>query len=444
MMRLLWTAKATLLAVISIASISTGYAESFTFWHGASGKLGEAIQDICKKYNESQKNNVITCISQGSNEALMQKTIAAYRAKLTPEIILGFDAGTLDLMLSQAIYPVEELANQYGVSVDWKGYLPAVRSYYEGNNGKLYGQPFNASTVLLFSNMKQLNAAGVAKPPETWEEFEEVAGKLKASGNLCPFVTDGHPWRFLEQYSAVSGEPIASMGNGYRSLNAEYVFDQTSHRRIMNDLVSWRRQGLVKLSPDTRAGNYTAAFTSGECAMMLNSSAAYGQAFLSLKDVTPIVVTKMPIFRDTLRHNTTVGGGAIWVMKGHSEEKYRAVLDFLNYVRRPEVQKLYVKRTGYLPVTKSAYEYITQSTESQTEEFATVKVSIESLSAPANENTKGVRLGFYVQFRQIWIEETQRAMTGKQSMDTALLNARVRGNKLLQRFARTYKNVALP
>ncbi len=39
-------------------------------------------------------------------------------------------------------------------------------------------------------------------------------------------------------------------------------------------------------------------------------------------------------------------------MKGHSQEKYAAVADFLNYVIKPEIQYKYVKRTGYLPVTR--------------------------------------------------------------------------------------------
>ncbi len=104
----------------------------------------------------------------------------------------------------------------------------------------------------------------------------------------------------------MAGEPVASEGNGYDSLNTRYVFNKTSHPRMMKDTVNWRKNGLVKLNADTRAGNYTAAFSSGECAMMLNSSAAYGQVNLALKDKTAVNVSMMPIYKDTQRHNTTV------------------------------------------------------------------------------------------------------------------------------------------
>lgn len=430
--------------VATLLSASVSQAETLTFWHGQTGKLGDALQALCSAYNQSQDRHVINCVGQGGNEVLMQKTIASYRTKTHPEMVLGFDAGTLDLMLSNAIIPVQELADKRGRKVNWDEYIPGVRSYYESSQGKLYAQPFNASTVVLIANQQALAKAGIDILPDTWEAFGEALAKLKQSGQICPFSTDAHPWRYLEQFSAVQGEPVATHGNGYTALNSQYTFDTTSHVKIMNDLQAWRKAGLVKLNADTQAGNYVAAFTSGECAMSLVSSGAYGQAYLALKDKTPLLIGKIPIYADTPRFNTLVGGGAIWVMKGHKEEKYNAALDFLDYLRQPEVQIEYVKRTGFLPVTQQAYQKIMQSNLANESDFATVKVGVSSLSEPGNLNTKGIRLGFYVQFREIWMEETQKAFTGQQTMEQAIKQAKVRGDQLLERFARTYKNHTLP
>lgn len=432
------------LLVTILFSAGVSQAETVTFWHGQTGKLGDALQALCGAYNQSQDKHVVNCVGQGGNEVLMQKTIASYRTKTHPEIVLGFDAGTLDLMLSSAILPVQELAEKQGKPVNWADYITGIRSYYESSQGKLYAQPFNASTVVLMANQQALAKAGITTLPDTWEAFGDVLTKLKQNGQACPFSTDAHPWRYLEQFSAVQGEPVATHGNGYTSLNSHYVFDTTSHVKIMNDLQAWRNAGLVKLNADTNAGNYVAAFTSGECAMSLVSSGAYGQAYLALKDTTPLLVGKMPIYANTSRFNTLAGGGAIWVMRGHSEEKYNATLDFLDYLRQPEVQIEYVKRTGFLPVTQQAYQQIVQSAHADNSDFATVKVGVSSLSEPGNLNTKGIRLGFYVQFREIWTEETQKAFTGQQTMEQAIKQARGRGDQLLERFARTYKNHTLP
>ncbi len=40
-----------------------------------------------------------------------------------------------------------------------------------------------------------------------------------------------------------------------------------------------------------------------------------------------------------------------------------------------------------------------KSGDADTAEFATVKVSIDSLNQPSNKDTRGIRLGFYTQFR---------------------------------------------
>jgi sn-glycerol 3-phosphate transport system substrate-binding protein len=66
------------------------------------------------------------------------------------------------------------------------------------------------------------------------------------------------------------------------------------------------------------------------------------------------------------------------------------------------------------------------------------------MSEPATPDTRGIRLGSYIQFRQIWTEETQKAFSGQQTMQVALDKAKTRGDELLRRFQQTYKGVELP
>ncbi|MEM8658000.1 MAG: glycerol-3-phosphate ABC transporter substrate-binding protein, partial [Pseudomonadota bacterium] len=67
-----------------------------------------------------------------------------------------------------------------------------------------------------------------------------------------------------------------------------------------------------------------------------------------------------------------------------------------------------------------------------------------SLNQPGTEATKGIRLGFYVQFRDIFQEETEKAFNGDQTMQAALDASVARGNELLRRFEQTYAGVTLP
>jgi sn-glycerol 3-phosphate transport system substrate-binding protein len=65
------------------------------------------------------------------------------------------------------------------------------------------------------------------------------------------------------------------------------------------------------------------------------------------------------------------------------------------------------------------------------------------MNQPRTPDTRGIRLGFYVQFRQVFMEETQKAFAGQQTMQVALDNAKKRGDELLRRFEQTYKGAKM-
>lgn len=431
------------LALLSTAALGTAYApaaqaENFEFWYGNTGNVEIAIQAACDAYNASQDANEVVCVGQGGYVEAMQKAIAAYRSNENPVLIQFFDAGTLDLMLSDAVLPVSDVMPD----APWDSYINGARSYYETSTGDLFSQPYNGSTLVFYGNMTALEEAGVTELPTTWEGVYEAAVKLRDSGHACPFTTDGHPWRVLEQFSARHGVPIATKNNGYGGLDAEYIFNEGPVVQHMTNLAKWRDEGLVKLDADTEAGRYSTAFVNGECAMMEASTGSYVSAYESLGDAVQIGYA--PMYEGVERRNTLIGGGSIWVMKGHSDETVAAAADFLNFLRQDSTQIELTRATGYMPVTQSALKTLLASDEADDLVFATSELGVSSLNMPGDANSRGIRLGFYMQFRDIFQEETQKAFNGDQSMQVALDNAKARGDELLRRFEQTYQGVTLP
>ncbi len=425
-------------AALALAVAAPAFAADIEFWYGNGGRVEEAIQAHCEAFNASQDDHTITCVGQGGYEAGMQKAIAAYRSQQHPVMIQFFDAGTLDLMLSDAVVPVHTLFDD----VDWSDYNTGAKGYYQTSTGELFSQPYNGSTLIFYANMDQLAEAGVTEMPETWEQVIETAQALKDNGHACPFVTDAHPWRVLEQFSARHGAPIASNNNGYTGLDAEYTFNQGIIAQHMVNLQNWRNEGLVRLAEDTEAGNYTRAFYAGECAMMEGSTGSYGAAFESLGEA--VRISMAPMYDGVERKNTYIGGASIWVMKGHDDASIEAAKAFLDFVRQDDQQIAFTEATGYMPVTMSALNTLVASGRNEELVFATAEMGVESLNQPGTDATRGIRLGFYVQFRDIFKEETQKAFAGEQDMQAALDNAVARGNELLRRFEQTYQGVQLP
>lgn len=426
-------------AALTLGTLSlTTYAADIEFWYGNTGRIETAIQAACSAFNESQSEHSITCVGQGGYEAGMQKAIAAYRSAEHPVMIQFFDAGTLDLMLSDAVVPVHTLFD----GVDWSDYNTGAKGYYETSTGDLFSQPYNGSTLIFYANMEELGKVGVDEIPGTWESVMDTARKLRESGHACPFSTDAHPWRVLEQFSARHGASIASNNNGYTGLDAEYTFNTGPVADHMNNLAAWREEGLVRLNADTKTGHYAKAFNAGECAMMEASTGSYGSAFEALGD--KVQISMAPMYEGVERRNTYIGGASIWVMKGHDDDKIEAAKAFLDFVRQDDVQIEFTRATGYMPVTMSALNQLVESGMSKELVFATAEMGVESLNQPGTEGTKGIRLGFYVQFRDIFKEETEKAFNGEQTMQAALDASVTRGNELLRRFEQTYQGVKLP
>ncbi len=407
-------------------------AADIEFWHGNSGTVAEAIAGACDAFNSAQDSHRVTCIAEGGYEAVMQKAIAAYRTGDHPALIQFFDVGTLDLMVSDAALPVEDLMPE----VDWSDYIGGVRSYYATEDGKLLSQPYNSSTLVFYGNMESLAGVGVSELPETWEAVVETSRKLKDAGQDCPFGTDEHPWLMLEQFAARHGVPIATEQNGYEGLGAVYTFNEGLIADHLKNLQAWHDEGLVRLNRDLATGKYFPAFLAGDCAMVEASSGGYADAAAALGDKLGLGLA--PVYEGVERHNTLVGGASIWVMKNHDPEEIEAAKAFLNFLRSNEQQIEFTRRTGYLPVTQSAMDKIDELGLSDDPAFATVGVGVRSLGQPGDENSRGIRLGFYLQFRNVFREETQKAFNGEQSMQAALDNSVERGNALLRRFEQTY------
>ncbi|MFC0172384.1 extracellular solute-binding protein [Vibrio comitans] len=419
------------LGVTGLASIANAdESASIEFWHSLNNG---AIDAVCESFNEQSKNS-IDCIYQGDYDTAMQKAVAAIRSNNHPVLMQFFDVGTTDLMMSGISKPLEESYRD----VNWSDYISGARGYYQDADNKLMSQPWNASTVVLYVNKGALAEVGITETPSTYEELHTAMVKLKESGHECPYTTDGGAWRILEQVAARHGVDIATKHNGFDGLDAEYTVNQGLIVQHLNNLYDWNQKGLVKLDPQTRAGRYTSAFTANECAMMEASLSAYNASSSALG--SDLEISMAPVYEGYDRYNTFVGGGSLWMLDGHKTKEETVAKEFLDYVRKPQTQKTLTEMTGYLPVTQDAYQYIIDTTDENDPKFASIHAGFESLNQPSNANSRGIRLGFYTQFRSVFQEETQKAFSGDISMQTALDNAKRRGDQLLRRFERTYRH----
>jgi sn-glycerol 3-phosphate transport system substrate-binding protein len=66
-------------------------------------------------------------------------------------------------------------------------------------------------------------------------------------------------------------------------------------------------------------------------------------------------------------------------------------------------------------------------------------VSVEQMIVKTTKNSKGVRIGSFVQVRDVIQEELESALAGKKTAKEAVETAQKRGNELIDRFAKAQK-----
>jgi len=413
------------------------------FWHGLTQPLGGLLEQIAADFNASQNRYRITASFRGSYPETMVAAIAAFRAGQAPGIVQMFEVGTGTMMAAgRAIKPVHELLAETNTTINFQDYLPGVRGYYSLPDGRMMSMPFNSSTAVVFYNKDAFRRANLNPDafPETWEGVEQAARALKAAGVACPMTTAWPTWLMVEQFSAIHNIPLASQGNGMGGLNAELRINNPLMTRHMNNLVAWQREGLFRYGGRDGAGD--ALFPSGECAMIFASSGL--RARIQREAQFQWGVGMLPVYQGTTAINSIIGGASFWVMNRgpnapRSAAELQGIAAFFAHLARPEVAAKWHTDTGFLPVTRTAFEQVRASGFYNEPRNAGADVPIQQMlrgGGQMTENSMGIRLGGFVEIRTIIQEEMERAFQGQQTGEQALNNAVQRGNVVLRNFER--------
>jgi len=408
------------------------------WWHSMGGPLGDWVNDLAKDFNASQKDYKIVPTYKGSYDESMTAAIAAFRAGNAPHVLQVFEVGTATMMASKgAVIPVGEVMKSAGAKFDPAAYVPAVAGYYTAPSGQMLSFPFNSSTTVFHYNKDAFKAAGLDpdKAPSTWPEVALAAAKLKAAGHKCPFTTSWVSWTQLESFSAWHNVEYSTKNNGFGGLDTRLSFNTPLHVRHIENLANMSKQGLFVYRGRGNAADST--FVSGECAMMTGSSGLYANIKKNAKFAAG--TAPLPYYPDVTGapQNTVIGGGSLWVMAGKKAPEYKGVAAFFSYLSKPEVASESHKRTGYLPVTKAAYELTEKSGFYKANPGTDVAVT--QMIRKTTDKSRGVRLGNFLQIRTIIDEEFEQIWGGKKSPKEGIDAAIKRGNEQLERFQKANK-----
>lgn len=423
------------LATALLAATSARAATEIQFWHAMDGTSGAKLNELVERFNGSQADVKIVPSYRGDYLATMQSGLSA--GKTGPHILQVFDAGVGTMMAARQAYrPLYQVLAEAGERLDARAFLPGIGSYFSDKSGQLLAMPFNSSTAVLYYNKEVFRKAGLdpEKPPKTWRDIQVMTLLIQETHAAnCGYTTDWQSWVHLESLAAWHNEPFATKSNGMDGADALLNFNGVMMLRHVSLLSSWAKSGLFRYPGRTTQGE--ALFASGECAILTSSSATLGDIRANAR--FDFGVAPLPFYDEFegAPFTSTIGGAGLWVMNGKKPAEYKGIAKFMHFLARPETQAEWSQSTGYLPLSKAAYEISRK--QGFYSKFPGAEVGIHQLTQkPAAPNARGVRLFNFERIRNIIDEELEFVWSQRKAPKDALDAAVERGNAILKSMAK--------
>ncbi len=405
------------------------------FWHAMSGSRLKVLEDIVGEFNAANDNIKLNALFTGTYAETLTKFISAYRTGTVPNIVQVYEVGTQTMIDSDAIVPVYQIPEMLGDEWDWAQYIIPIRNYYSVE-GNLWSMPFNSSTAMLYYNKDLFAGAGLDpnKPPSTWKEMDEIGEKLIRSGVVKNVLSFGWPGWVFEQMHAIHNKPFDSNDNGRAGLATRVEFDKDFGLMVLDTWTKLAGKGVFLYGGPEYSANQ--AFISGQIAMLIQSTSSL--AGIERGAQFEVGTSFLPVFEGYPLGNSVIGGGSLWVPKGQSRDELRAVWQFFKFLGEPDTAIKWHKGTGYFPTVTSAVKILLDDGWfSEDQNFLTAFLQILSGRRDTGA-VSGVRLGPFVEIREIERAAIEKAVSGAMSPRAALDEAANKSNQLLREYSQVH------
>ncbi|SIQ27955.1 carbohydrate ABC transporter substrate-binding protein, CUT1 family [Halanaerobium kushneri] len=399
------------------------------FWHAMSGGRTAAVEKIVDGFNAEHDDIHVTAQFTGSYAETLTQGISAVRSGNPPHIIQVYEVGTQTMLDSEAIVPVYEIAEG---KIDFGSVIQPILNYYSVD-GHLYSMPFNSSTAMLYYNKDAFAKAGIEDVPETWADIEEMGLKIIDSGAANHGLSFGWPAWILEQMHAYHNKPYANNDNGRSGRATEVYLDRDFAKMVLGYWTDLVEKDVVAYGGREYSANQD--FLAGEVAMLIQSTSSLSSIIDSAD--FEVGTTFLPRFEGQGIGNSVIGGASLWVMKGHSQEEYDAVVEFFKYLSQTDVTIQWHKDTGYFPSTNAAVKTLMDNRWfSENPNYLTAFLQV--LSGVQSPAANGVLLGNFVEIRDIVDTAVEEAFTGVSTAEEALNKADEEADKVLQDYTELF------
>ena len=396
------------LAALAISAAAPALAVTeIELYHQLDVTRSERLGDLVEQFNGQNKEYKVSLVQKALNGTPAPLNLA------TPATILAFSQNQGNFR------PVHRVMAEAKEKFDGKAIAPELRVRVADDKGNLVALPLAMSTPVLYYNKAAFKKAGLDpnKPPKTWWEVQDMAGKLRDAGLRCPYTTSWLSWIHIDNTAALNAGDIAD-AKGNFSFNS---LVQVKHVAL---LASWYKTSYFKYYG--RRDEADRHFSAGECGMLTSGS----ELAATLRDSTglDVGVAPLPYYDDVhgAPQHTLVDGASLWIGEGRKPAEYKAAAAFIQFLLTPEIQVEITRMGGFLPMTPVARAVA--NSKLLAGDLAGMNVAYAQVKKEGA--THPVRVSQIEPVRIIVDEELEAVWAGKKTAKEALDTAVARGNVL--------------
>lgn len=321
---------------------------TITFW--AMGNEGENVQKLIPAF-ESEHPGIRVRVQQIPWTAAHEKLLTAYAGNSLPDVWQLGNTWIPEFAALNALESLDQFVEQSRV------FVPA--DYFAGVwktnilDSVLLGVPWYVDTRVLFYRTDILAEAGFSRPPQTWEEWKTVSGRIirkEASRRRYAIFLPTNEWQPAVVLGLEAGSRLLKENNTLGDFTGE------AFSLAFRFLRSFYEEGL---SPTSwlEIQNVYQGFAEGYIAMYITGPWQIGEFRRRLPPNLQDRWMTAPLpSRDGGRPGYSVAGGSSLVVSKKSRHKPEA-WQLIEFLSRTETQVEFFRLTGNLPARRSAWEH---------------------------------------------------------------------------------------
>lgn len=414
---------AALLASAALAQPKT----ELTFYYpiAVGGPLTKVIDGLVAGFEKENPGVKINAVYAGNYDDARIKALAAQKAGQPAQMSVLFSIDIYELLEQDLIVPFDDMAGTPADKAWLKSFYPALMA--NGTyKGKVYGIPFQRSTIVMYWNKDAFKDAGLdpEKPPANWNEMTQMAAKLvrrDSSGNVTRWgvmvPSTGYAYWMFQAFARENGQDL---------MNREGNQTNFAHPDVIGALQYWRDLGAKhKVMPEGTVewGTLRQNFTEGKTAIMWHTTGN----LTAVKDGAkfPFGVAMLPASK---QRGSPTGGGNWYLFKKSTPAERKAAFEFIKWITAPERAADWSIATGYVAVSPASYE--TPKLKQYVAGFPAAAVARDQLKF-ATPELSTFQTG---RVRKALDDAIQAALTGGKTPSDALKAAQQESERLLKSY----------